>query len=119
MALALNTNNDIFSEKGSIRRVYSSSQVVQNVRTRLLTYLGECFLDTTRGTDWFGKVFIKPINLSTAETEIKRIIIQTRGVETLDNLELTFDSATRLLTVSFGATTTDGDAISATINRGV
>ena len=116
ISLALDSNNDIFIEKGKIKRVTGSAQAVQNVRTRLLTYYGECFINTGRGVKWFEKVFIKPVNLSTVESEIKTTILATSGIATLDAFDMTFDKTNRSLSVTFGATTTDGDSIDSTVN---
>ena len=119
MAFALNTANDIFSEKGRIKRVVGSAQVVQNVRTRLLTYLGECFLDKTRGVPYFEKIFVKPTNLSTVETILKNVILRTPGILELTYFEMSFTTSNRFLSVSFGANTIDGDAIETTVNTEV
>ena len=116
MAIALDSNNDIFAENGAIKRVLSGAQVVQNVRTRLLTYRGECFLDTTRGVPYFEEVFIKPANIPNVESILKQAILETTGIATLDSFQLLFEQATRALKIVFSATTEDGDAINATVN---
>ena len=116
MAIALNSDNDMFAEDGKIKRVYDGAQVVQHVRSRLLHYLGEWFLDTLAGVDYFGKIFVKPADLAETEAELKTTILETPGFNTLDTFEMAFDNTTRLLTVSWTGTTTAGDAIGATVN---
>lgn len=119
MALALNSENDIFVDNGTIKRVIGGGQVVQDVRSRLLSYLGEWFLKTTYGVPYLEQIFVKPANLPLTESIMKSIIIQTTGVGTLGTFEMDFDNTTRIITVSFSATTTDGDAVNATINEAV
>lgn len=119
MALALNSENDIFASDGKIKRIYDGGQVVQHVRTRLLHYYGEWFLDTNSGVPYFDQIFTRPADLLAAESIIKGVIIRTPGIDTLDTFELSFDRNTRVLSVSFSATTTDGDAVNATINEAV
>jgi len=119
MAIALDSNNDMFADNGAIRRVVGGAQVVQHVRSRLLTYYGEWFLDTTAGVPYFEEVFIKPANLANVESLIKQTILQTEGVATLDSFELIFESNTRKLEVIFSATTDDGTAINSTVNLNI
>jgi len=119
MAIALDSNNDMYAENGAIKRVLSGAQVVQNVRTRLLTSFSECFLDTTRGVPYFEEILVKPVNLPGAESILKQTISETNGLEELVSFQLQFESATRRLTVIYSATTTAGDAVDATVNIGV
>ena len=116
MALALNSENDIFAINGSIKRIYTGAQVVQSVRSRLLAYLGEWFLDTSAGVPYFESIFTKPADILETESILKATILQTVGVATLDSFFIDFDSLTRKLSVSFEATTVDGDAVNATVN---
>lgn len=105
---ALDENNDIFLKDGKIHTVSEAPETVQQIRSRLLTYLGEWFLNTESGVDYFGIVFVKPVNLSLIESEIKSIIIGTDGVIQLNEFELDYDSTTRKLTVDFEAETIFG-----------
>ena len=109
ISLGLDANNDINVVNGSIKRVTDAEQVVQAVRTNLLTYRGEWFLDTRIGVPYFEKVFVKPFNRPVVEAELQRTITQTPGVEELLTFELTFDRVTRKASVSFSAVTTFGN----------
>jgi hypothetical protein len=106
---ALNYDNDIILEKGNFKLVKEGAEVVQHVRTRLLTYVGEWFLDIASGTPWFEQVFVKPANLANVESIIKTRILQTEGVLLLNEFSMSFESSeTRRLTVSFKAETKYG-----------
>ena len=108
MIKALDENNDIFLEDGQIHRIDDGAEVVQEVRSRLLLYLDEWFLDTSVGVDYFGVIFVKPVDLSLVESELKSAIIDTENVSELISFELDFNSITRLLSVAFEAETTFG-----------
>ncbi|CAI8993172.1 hypothetical protein [Pseudomonas sp. IT-P218] len=89
---------------------YSAEEVAQNVRTRLKFFLGEWFLDTTDGTDWFGGVLGKGSVLSSRESVIRRRILLTPGCAGMTAFSVTTDIATRELTVSATIVSQSGDS---------
>lgn len=116
MALALNSDNDIFAENSSIRRVVGSADAVQHARSRLLTYLGEWFLDTTAGVPYFTDILVKPADLNIIESILKEKISSTTGILSLIEFGLDFNSTTRTLEVTFKAETEDSESETATVN---
>jgi hypothetical protein len=106
---AVNSSNDIFLLNGKIATITGSEQVAQSVRTRLLTYLGEWFLDTTAGLPYFQRVFTKPANFILTEAAIKNEILRTEGVDKLLSFEFSFDRNTRILDISYTAITIFGE----------
>lgn len=106
---ALDSGNDIIIENGGIKRVSDAAETIQHVRSRLLFYLEEWFLDLGAGTPYFQQIFIKPVNLANVESILKSRIINTPGVEQLleFNMEYTGQSE-RSLKVSFSAKTIYG-----------
>lgn len=113
---ALDANNDIFLQRRQIHTVTGGAQVVQNVRSRLLFYLGECVWDTTAGVPYFQQIFTKPMNLPQTEALLKREIIQTVGVSKLLDFRMYYDNTTRQLTVKYEAETTYDGIVGDTIN---
>ena len=111
---ALNASNDLELDEltGTIKMVSDGDEVCQQVRTRLLFYLGEWFLDTSVGIPYFQEVFTKPAIISLVESRLKDEIISTPGVLSLDSFATNFNSTTRALTVSFSATTIYGSVSS-------
>jgi len=106
---ALNSGNDLVLLNGQIAVVEDGLQTVQHVRTRLLFYLGEWFLDTLAGTPWFEEVFVRPVNLATVESVIKTRILETPGITGLTDFLMDYDRPIRKLRVLFSATTDFGD----------
>lgn len=106
---ALNANNDIFFEKGGIRLVEDGAEVVQHVRTRLLFYYNEWFLDRFAGTPYFQSIFVKPADLGLIESIFKTRILETPGVLQLNEFYMTYEGQSqRKLTVEFSAETIYG-----------
>ncbi len=106
---ALDSNNDLIVSNGKFKIVSNAAEVVQHVRTRLLFYLEEWFLDQEAGTPYFQEIFTKPANLANIESIFKARILETPEVETL--LEFSMDyqgEGVRNLTVSFSAETIYG-----------
>ncbi|WHL27754.1 hypothetical protein QJS63_26220 [Pseudomonas juntendi] len=55
----LDANGDLAMGQEKLLTGYSAEEVAQNVRTRLKFFLGEWFLNTADGTDWFGVCWAK------------------------------------------------------------
>jgi len=106
---ALDSNNDLIVENGSFKTVGDGAEVVQHVRSRLLFYKEEWFLDKKAGTPYYQEVFVKPVNLNNIESILKLRILGTPGVEKLTAFAMVFEGGNkRGLSVSFSAETTFG-----------
>lgn len=106
----LDSNGDMQLGQGSAN-FYSNSAdgVAQMVYTRLKLWLGEWYLDTADGTDWFGKCLGKN-TVDSALLEIKRRIMATEGVSEIKNLSASIEPTNRWLSVQGVITTIYGDA---------
>lgn len=116
---ALDSNNDLIIENGSFKLVEDAAETIQHVRSRLLFYLEEWFLDTKAGTPYFQEVFTKPANLANIESILKTRILKTPGVERLIEFSMNYEGeSVRKLTVDFSAETIYGviDQEKVTIN---
>lgn len=87
--------------------INSPEAVAQAVKTRLLLFLSEWFLDTTDGTDWFGRVLGK-YTQGTRDAVIRERILDTLGVNTILTYSSSFNSATRTFTVNASLDTVYG-----------
>lgn len=90
---------------------YTAEEVAQNVLTRLKLFLGEWFLDTTDGTDWFGSVLGKGSVLASRESVIRQRILLTPGCAGMTAFSLTTDIATRELTVTASIVSASGENV--------
>jgi hypothetical protein len=92
--------HDIAFGLGLANFAKDAEAVAQNVKTRLLLQAGEWFLDAGAGVPYLRDIMVKPANVPLAQSIIKRRILETEGVASIEQFDLTFDPNTRRLTVS-------------------
>ena len=93
--------------------VLDKDVILLAIKSRLQFFKGEWFLNTDDGTPYFQDIFVKPARLPLIEGIIKRRIIETPGIVSLNSFNLNFDDVLRELTVDFEALDQYGDTISA------
>lgn len=107
MQLALNqkTNDLILKSGGGVERVVDGRYVVQSVRCKLQTLLGEWLPDPTKG--WLNfEDFTHQYDLFDIETRARKIILGTRDVKEITSM--TLDISDRVLMLQFSAKTIFG-----------
>lgn len=98
----LDKDNDIFMDNtGNIALIHDADQVIQAIRTRLLFFLKEYFLDETVGFPWFELVLKKNVNTSNIESRIKLEITNTEGFTRLTYFKMDFNKSNRAISVVF------------------
>lgn len=88
---ALDSNNDRIIKNGRFEIVKDGAAVAVKVRSRLLFYFKEWYLDNSIGVPYFEEILVKPVDLENAESIIKQVILQTNGVESLTEFSSSFD----------------------------
>lgn len=79
ITIATNENNDLFVDaSGNIATAKDADALAQTVYHVDKTNLGECPLNTTIGTDFFGTIFASPANI---KGFIKQSTLQTEALE--------------------------------------
>lgn len=98
--------HDLVLTGGDLRVV---DGVTQHLKQRLLTILGEWFLDLSIGIPWFDEILGKGNDLTLAESLIKSTISDTPGVRSLVtfNIEAS-QTSERTALVSFTITLDNG-----------
>lgn len=79
--------------------------IIQNINTRLNSFLGNCFFDQSAGINWFG--FIGGKDLTGLQLAISATILNTENVLSLVQLNLLLN-AERQFVVSYSVSTTFG-----------
>lgn len=71
----------------------------QSIRTRLLSWNGDCFFALPEGVDWNN--YIGPGRKRSLDQDIKRVLLQTEGVLTIaeGSYRSEIDPATRTITI--------------------
>lgn len=100
---ALDADHDWLFGKGQNDYLTANAAVVQNINTRLLSFLGDCFFDQGAGLDWWnynGSKDTVVVNLA-----VSAVILNTADVTGLLQLSINL-SQDRLLTVIYVANST-------------
>jgi len=85
--------------------------VIQRIRVRFRFFLGEWFLDQRLGIPYFQDILIKNPDPTLISAIFRQVLLTTPGVLRVDAFTATLDAPTRVLTVNFQATLTDGSTI--------
>lgn len=101
-------DNDMTFGQGFSNFAVDVEAVEQRVATRLRLLLGEWFLDTSAGVPYIQRIVEKPTDLAFAEAILKRKILETEGVFSIDSWGMTYDSENRELTVTCSVSTIYG-----------
>jgi hypothetical protein len=112
-SLALDANGDLLRQAGRFVRVTDAAYIVQKVRSRLLFFLGEWFLDVEGvGFPYWQQVLgVKAANLPAIRAAYRDELLGTQGVASVEQLDVTL-SAQRRLSVSFRAVSDAGALLS-------
>lgn len=106
----LDANGDFVLGGSNDFYINSPATVAQAVRTRLLLFLGEWFLDTTDGLPWNTQVLGK-YNQRAYDTVIKQRILETQGVKSILSYVSNLNPVKRLLTVNATIDTIYGETL--------
>lgn len=82
-------------ENGSLAVVRDTEAIGQHVRQRLMTYLGEWFLDRFVGVPWVRDIVGHGYDPVMAESVLKAEILDTDGVTEINSFSVRFDNSTR------------------------
>jgi hypothetical protein len=102
---ALNGNDWTFGS-GLQSYLNRSDAISANIKTRLQTFLGECFFATDFGVDWWnllgkkGDTALRDITL-----QCRKMVADSYGVVRINSLDTKFDSTTRSLSITFNIDT--------------
>ena len=107
--IALNeSSHDIIIKDGDFLLIDNAERVAQQIKVKLLTLLGEWFLDTTWGVPYLQYILIKQPNKSLIYQILREQILSVDDVKGLNSLDLGYDVKSRTLAVSYEANTDYG-----------
>lgn len=82
-------------DAGHLAFVHDAEAVGQHARQRLMTYLGEWFLDKYCGVPWLRDIMGYGYDPAIAESVVKAELFETDGVTGIESFSVRFDSDTR------------------------
>lgn len=95
---ALDSNHDWTFGKGRNNYLRNFDAINQNIKSRLLSWVGDCFFALQEGVDW--RNLLDKGQKQNLELAIKTIILQSYGVIALEELSSILDE-NRKLTIEY------------------
>lgn len=96
---ALDSTGDWTYGQGQNNYLVDLPAVSQNIQTRVLSFLGDCFFDLSAGIDWF--TFLGSKNEIALNLAIAAVILNTTYVTGLAQLSIDLDHDTRVFSVTY------------------
>ncbi len=103
--------HDIEIQNGDLVILDGIEAIRQDLLIRLQFFAGEWFLDARIGMPYYQRVLGQKPNESVVRTLFRQAILATPGVVAINDLDVSYDGATRSLAVIFRATTEDGPLV--------
>lgn len=106
-------NQDILlDESGDIRlNEYEDATLtgsaIQDINVHLRWFLGEWPFDESRGVDWFGDMFVKNPDTDQISRMIRSEIAGIDGIQSVEEVTVRVDNATRTAVIQWAAKTTE------------
>lgn len=108
--LKLNSSHEIdISDSNDFQVVEGIDRVYQQIKVRLLTFLGEWFLDDRVGIPWIEDILIKNPNSSHIKAMIYDQIVEVEGVKEVISIDIYFETKEREMNIQFKVSTTYGE----------
>lgn len=96
----LNSEHDWTFGKGKANYLTGSAAIQQNVKTRLLSFKNDWFLDITANIDWLNILGNKN-NEKIIRSEISRVVLATVGVLSIDKFDLAVVNRVATINIKF------------------
>jgi len=85
--------------KGRQNYLREGDAIAQSVKTRLLSFLGDCFFDTEAGVDWWRLMGGK--DRVSLHAQVRSIILNTEGVMRIRSLDTSYNPANRGIQIRY------------------
>ena len=107
--IALHANDhDILIKDGDFLLIDNAERVAQQIKVKLLTFLGEWFLDTTWGVPYIEYILVKQPNQELIKQILSEQISSVDDVKSLNALELDYQVKVRTLIIKYEVSTEYG-----------
>lgn len=107
--IALHANDhDILIKDGDFFLIDNAERVAQQIKVKLLTFLGEWFLDTTWGVPYLEYILVKQPNQELIKQILSEQILSVDDVKSLNALELDYQVKVRTLIINYEVSTEYG-----------
>ena len=112
----LDENGDWTLGAGKGNYLTKDDAIALHIKTRVLSWLGDCFFAQTEGIDWYNRLGSKN-QLVLLNLDLRRIILQSFGVTALIDLDLSLQG--RNLTATYTINTIYSTSYQNSIKSGI
>ena len=103
----LDLNGDWTWGIGRNNYVYRSQEIALNIKTRILSFLGDCFFAPTEGIDWWH--LLEYNKQDKLENDVMSVIASTDGVESVEQVD-SYINSQRQIKITYSYTDIYGRA---------
>lgn len=98
----LDTNHDWTFGSGKSNYVSENQEIALNIKTRILSFLGDCFFATDEGIDWWNLLDYRYQNR--LENAVQEVVIKTPGVTAINSIDI-LTTANRQIRIAYDVQT--------------
>lgn len=95
----LDNQHDWLFGKGTSDYLTGDAAIRLNIKTRLLSWVGDCFFALQEGIDWKGRLDVGQQKALTEE--VKSSLLRSFGVVGVNTVSVAFQTGTRLFTITY------------------
>ncbi len=117
--LKMNDQNDLLIENGDLSLVDGSDAIAQDLQQTMQLWLGEWFLDTTKGIPYRQVILVKNADLNLIQATLTNAARAVNGVTDIVSFQFDYDKAKRALSATIEAKETTGSVIKAQAQIGL
>jgi hypothetical protein len=100
---ALDSNGDWQFGQGLGNYLSANNEIIQDINTRLLSFLGDCFFAIGDGIDWF--TFLGGKDSLSLQLAVRAVILNTNGVQSLVSANVITNDQARTIGMTYTVTT--------------
>ena len=104
-------NNDLYMANGD-------DAIAQDLQQQLQLWLGEWFLDTTKGVPYKQIILVKNPNLDLVQASLTDTVLNVPGIAQMLDFSITYDPTNRAASVEVEAQSTSGQTLAVSANIG-
>jgi hypothetical protein len=112
----LNGSHDWTFGKGQADYATAEDAINENIQTRILSWVNDCFFALTDGIDWRSRLEVG--QRDALIDEIRSLILNSFGVIGINSVQSTFDGNTRALIIQYDIQTIYSPSFQAQIRQG-
>lgn len=111
----LDSTHDWTFGKGLANYAVNEQAIEENIQTRLLSWVGDCFFALDEGVDWKSRLDIG--QMDNLKNELRTVIAQSAGVVSVNSVTVTFAGGDRLFTATYNIDTQFGQGFQNTLTQ--